>query len=86
MLKDHIKIDERELRQMAPIKAIWDYFGISQMDYLALDTNQKLKMIAKYYQKLLLRYFLDSKRLFSALVFCLEVVWNFFVSSLSGIC
>lgn len=57
MLKDHIKIDEGELCQMAPIKAIWGYFGISQMDYLVLDTNQKLKMIAKFYQKLLLRYF-----------------------------
>ena len=57
MLKDHIKIDEGELCQMATIKAIWDYFGISQMDYLVLDTNQKLKMIAKFYQKLLLRYF-----------------------------
>lgn len=79
MLKDHIKIDERELRQMAPIKAIWDYFGISQMDYLALDTNQKLKMIAKYYQKLLLRYFLDSKIIFcSCFLFggCLELFYK----------
>ena len=47
-----IKIDEGKLRQIATRVAIWDHFDISGSYYLALDKDEKSKMLHEYYKKL----------------------------------
>ena len=54
-------IDEQKLRQLASKVAISDHFGIPQAHYLALDKNEKSKMLNEYYNKLLPIYFVDGK-------------------------
>ena len=41
-------IDEQKLRYLASKVAIWDHFGIPQAHYLALDANEKSKMLSEY--------------------------------------
>lgn len=43
-------LEEQELRYLASKAAIWDHFGIPQAHYLALDTNEKSKMLNEYYK------------------------------------
>ena len=50
-------IDEQKLRYLASRVAIWDHFCIPQAHYLALDTNEKSKMLSQYYKELLVVYF-----------------------------
>ena len=54
-------IDEHKLRYPASKVAIWDHFSIPQAHYLALDTNEKSKMLYEYYKKLVPAYFKDGK-------------------------
>ena len=46
-------IDVQKLRHLASKVAIWDHFGIPQAYYLAVDKNEKSKMLNEYYDKLL---------------------------------
>ena len=62
-------IDEQKLQYLASKVAIWDHFGIPQAHYLALDTNEKSKMLNKYYKKLLPVYSGDGKNVW---FFCLN--------------
>ena len=41
-------IDEENFHYLASKVAIWDHFGIPQAHYLALDTNEKSKMLHEY--------------------------------------
>ena len=50
-------IDEQKLSHLASKVATWDHFGIPQTQYLALDKNEKSKMLNEYYNKLLPVYF-----------------------------
>ena len=50
-------IDKQKLRYIASQVTIWDYFGIPQPNYLALDKNKKSRMLCEYYNKLVLKYF-----------------------------
>ena len=50
-------IEEQKLRHLALKVAIWDHSGIPQAHYLALDKNEKAKMLNEYYIKLLPVYF-----------------------------
>ena len=43
---------EQKLCYIASQVSIWDYFGISQANYLALDKNEKSRMFSEYYNKL----------------------------------
>ena len=54
-------IDELKLCHLASKVAIWDHFGIPQAHYLALDINEKSKMLNEYYKKLIPVYFRDGK-------------------------
>ena len=54
-------INEQKLPHLASKVAIWDHFDIPQAHYLALDKNEKSKMLNKYYNKLLHVYFRDGK-------------------------
>ena len=54
-------VDEQKLCNVASKVAIWDHFGILQAQYLALDTNEKLKILDEYYKKLVPAYFGDGK-------------------------
>ena len=77
-------IDEQKLHYLASKVAIWDHFGIPQAHYLALDTNEKSKMLSKYYKKLLPVYFGDGKNntffvWILAFFFCLDSgFWHVF--------
>ena len=78
-------IDEQKLHYLASKVAIWDHFGILQPHYLALDTNEKSKMLSEYYKKLLLVYFGDGKN--DTFFFCLNSGSFFIVWVLhSGMC
>ena len=46
-------IDKQKLRHLASKVAIWDNFGIPQSHNLALDKNEKSKMLNECYNKLL---------------------------------
>ena len=59
-LKEEV-IDGQKIRRLASKVAIWDHFGIPQPHYLALDKNEKSKMLNEYYNKLLPIYFWDGK-------------------------
>ena len=75
-------IDEQKLRYIASPVAIWDYFGIHQANYLALDKNEKSRMFTEYYGNLVLQYFGGKKiLLFCCLAF--SEVWHI-VSIVSG--
>ena len=54
-------INEWKLRYIASQVSIWDYFGIPQVKYLALDKNEKSRMFPEYYNKLVLKYFSGKK-------------------------
>ena len=54
-------IDEQKLHHLASKVAIWDHFGIPQAHYLALNKNEKSKMLNKCYNNLLPIYFKDGK-------------------------
>ena len=62
-------IDEENFHYLASKVAIWDHFGIPQAHYLALDTNEKSKMLHEYYKKLLPVYFGNGK---NNTFFCLD--------------
>ena len=47
-------IDEQKFLPLASKVAIWDHIGIPQAHYLALDKNEKSKMLNEYYNKLYL--------------------------------
>ena len=66
-------IDEEKLRYIASKVAIWDYFGIFQAHYLALNKTEKSRMLSECYRKLLPVYFGDRKKPFFA---CLSGFWN----------
>ena len=54
-------IDEQKLCYIASKVAIWDHFCIPQDQYLALDKNEKLKILHEYYKKLVPVYFGHGK-------------------------
>ena len=56
-------IDEQKPRFVASKVSFWDYFGIPQAHYLALDKTEKSRTLGEYYNKLVLQYF-GSKNLF----------------------
>ena len=70
-------IDEQKLRYIVSQIFIWDYLGIPQANYLALDKNEKSRMFNGFYKNLVLKYFC-SKKFFLFVVVCyiLETVWN----------
>ena len=47
----------QKLRYIALQISIWDFFGIPQANLLALDKNEKSRMLSEYYSKLVLQYF-----------------------------
>ena len=65
-------IDEQKLRYLASKVGILDHFGIPQAHYLALDTNEKSKMLSQYCKNLLPAYFGDGK---NDTIFCLNSVF-----------
>ena len=67
-------IDEQKLCYLASKVAIWDHFCIPRDYYLALDTNEKSKMLNEYYKKLIPLYFKYGKDG----SFFLSESWNFF--------
>ena len=69
-------IDEQKLRYIASQITIWDYFTIPQADYLALDKNEKSRMLGEYYNKLVLKYFGGKKIYFLCLVYFQILVWS----------
>ena len=69
-------IDEQKLRYIASQIIIWDYFTIPQADYLALDKNEKSRMLGEYYNKLVLKYFGGKKIYFLCLVYFQTLVWS----------
>ena len=50
-------IDGQKVWYIALQISIWDFFGITQANYLALDKNEKSRMLSEYYSKLVLQYF-----------------------------
>ena len=50
-------IDGQKVWYIALQISIWDFFGIPQANYLALDKNEKSRMLSEYYSKLVLQYF-----------------------------
>ena len=75
-------IDEQKLRYIASPVASWDYFGIHQANYLALDKNEKSRMFTEYYGNLVLQYFGGKKILlfllfgiFWSLAHCFNSFW-----------
>ena len=69
-------IDEQKLRYIASQITISDYFTIPQTDYLALDKNEKSRMLGEYYNKLVLKYFGGKKIYFLCLVYFQTLVWS----------
>ena len=70
--KEEVKIDEEKLPFMASKVDIWDFFGISQSQYLSLSTEEKSKILREYYKKLLIVYFCDGKK---SIFCCGNCVW-----------
>ena len=60
--------DEQKLCYIASQVYKWDYFGIPQANYLALDKNDKSRMFSEYYKKLFLKYF-DGQKIYFFLLF-----------------
>ena len=54
-------IGEQKLCYIASKIFIWDFFGIPQANYLALDKNEKVRMFSDYYKNLVFKYFGEKK-------------------------
>ena len=60
--------DEEKLRYIASQIYIWDFFGVSQSNYIVLYT-EKSRMLNEYYKKLVLKYFGGKSLTFFCLIF-----------------
>ena len=66
--------------------SIWDFFGIPQANYLALDKNEKVRMFSDYYKNLVFKYFGGKKIYFFMLfgIFSGQCVMSVTLSKLQG--
>lgn len=78
-----IEIDESKLGYIASQISIWDYFGLTNSQYLRLSPEEKLKMLKEYYVKNLNDYFGMGKINFFYFVFsfCSSTFVHFFIFS-----
>ena len=49
-------IDDQKLCYIASQVSIWDYYGVPQANYLALEKNKKIKNLEWLYQDLVFKY------------------------------
>ena len=61
--------DEERLRYIASQIYIWDFFGVSQSNYIVLYSAEKSRMFNEYYKKLVLKYFGRKSLTFFCLIF-----------------
>ena len=61
--------DEERLRYIASQIYIWDFFRVSQSNYIVLYSAEKLRMFNEYYNKLVLKYFGGKSLAFFCLIF-----------------
>ena len=54
-------MDQQKLRYIASQVTLWDYLGIPQANYLALEKNEKSRMFSGYYKNLVFKYFGGKK-------------------------
>ena len=57
-------IDADKLHFIASKISFWDFFRISQAQYLVFDKTEKSRMLNEYYSKLVVKYFGDGKNFF----------------------
>ena len=60
--KEDILIDVEKLRFLAPNVDIWDHFGVTRSQYVALNADEKSKMLKGYYRSLVPVYLGEGKK------------------------
>lgn len=68
---EEIQIEKEKLKFITRKVNIWDHFGISKSQFVSLNSDEKFKMIKRFYKSLLPSYFGDGKRTFC----CHDCVW-----------
>ena len=61
--------NEEKLRYIASQIYIWDFFWVSQSNYIALYSAEKSRMFNEYYKKLVVKYFDGKSLTFFCLIF-----------------
>ena len=58
---EEIQIEKEKLKFITRNVNIWDHFGISKSQFVSLNSDEKFKMIKRFYKSLLPSLFGDGK-------------------------